>query len=130
MVTRNDWDRLFGGGCNPLSRGGLRGFTLPIARMMDSVDCWDISKIKWVDAFKAGDIKSKLLRVGAALMMGVNPADRAEIVFGCHRVELVHAEHVGALCDRQAIKRDGGNDCATSTAHRTIATARIINPIG
>jgi hypothetical protein len=117
-------------GCNPLSRGGLRGFTLPIARMMDSVDCWDISKIKWVDSFKARDIKSKLLRVGAALMMGVNTTNRAKIMFGCHRVELIHAEYVRALCNLQAIKRDGSNDCATSTAHRTIATAGIINPIG
>ena len=130
MVLRFDWTELVVVGCNPFSGGGLRGFTLPIARMMDSVDCWDISKIKWVDSFKAGNIKSKLLRVGAALMMGVNTTNRAKIMFSYHRVELIHAEYVRALCNRQTIKRDGGNDCATSTAHRTIATAGIINPIG
>ena len=98
--------------------------------MIDSVDCWDISKVKWVDAFKAGDIKSILLRVGAALMMGVNSTIRAKIVFSCHRIELIHAEYVRARCDSQAIEHDGSNDRAASTTHRTIAPARAIDPIG
>ena len=85
--------------------------------MMNSVNRRYTSKIKWADVVKAREIESKLLRVGAALVVRVNSANRAEIMSGCHRVELIHAEFVRALYDRQPIKRDGSHDCATSAAH-------------
>ena len=98
--------------------------------MIDSVHYRDIFKVRWFEAFKASDVVPKLLRVGAALMVGINSANRAKIMSGRHRVELIHAELVGALFDNQPVKRDRGNDNTTHAAHGTIAAARALNSIG
>ena len=49
-------------------------------------------KIERGNAFNAGDINAKLLRVGAALVKGINPTDGAKIVSRCLGIKPVLGE--------------------------------------
>ena len=104
--------------------------TLSITGMIDSVQYWDGSKVTRVDSFEAGDVVSKLLRIGPTLVMRINSANRAKIVLRRNRVELIHGELGGTFCDGQPIKCDRCDDSATHGAHGAIAAARALNSIG
>jgi len=98
--------------------------------MIDSVQYWNGSQDSEIDSFEAGDVVGKLLGIGAALVMRVNPANRAKIVLRSHRVELIHGEFGGASCDGQRIERNRCDDSATHGAHGTITAARRLDSIG
>lgn len=57
-----------------------------------------------------------LLRVGSTLVMRVDATDRAKIVLGGVRVELIDPEDIGALDDSNAGQPDGRNDGALASA--------------
>ncbi len=50
---------------------------------------WNIGERKRISAIDATDVYPILGRVGASLMMGINPTGLAEIVFGGFGVPLV-----------------------------------------
>ena len=83
----------------------------------------NLRKIERTDAVKARNIDAKLVRVRTPLMMGIDSADRTEIVLRCPSVELVERELVGALHHLQTIKRRGDSDCAAHPAERAVAPA-------
>lgn len=60
------------------------------------------TKLKWVNALKAADVVSVLLRVGSALMVCIDTAYRAEIVLRRLGIELVQTENVGTFYDANA----------------------------
>ena len=63
-------------------------------------------------------------------MMGVNAADRAEVVLGFARVELVQAEFVGTPQDAQVRERYRADHGALASADRAIAAPRVDDAIG
>jgi hypothetical protein len=76
-------------------------------------------KIEGADALDTGDVDAELVGVRAALMMGVDAAGLAEIVFRRAGVELVERQIVFALneLDIRKLRRHRGR-----TAHPAIGT--------
>ena len=89
-----------------------------------------VGDVVWIDAFQAPDVVAELVRVGAALVMGIDAAVAAEIVPGDAGVELVQPQHVLPANHPQAIKRYRGDHRALAPADRAIAAARIDHAIG
>lgn len=67
---------------------------MPIAVVDD-----DFTEIERGDAFKAGDVDPKLLWIRAAFVVGVDSANRAEMMLRHPRVEAVGSKFVLTLDD-------------------------------
>jgi len=80
-------------------------------------------EIEGAEAFEAGGIDPELMRVRAPLMVGVNPAGRAEVVLGCPGVELVQRQRILALFEFDVGKIGGNRDRAPHPAIGTGAAA-------
>ena len=63
-------------------------------------DLWKIERRKPV---QASNVDSKLVRIGATLVMRINPADRAVMMLRGHRVETIGRQLVGAFMKFEAI---------------------------
>ncbi|MFZ1904979.1 MAG: hypothetical protein WAU56_06255 [Steroidobacteraceae bacterium] len=48
--------------------------------------------IEGIDSLETSEIEAVLLGIGAALMMRIDAANGAEVVFGCLRVELIQPQ--------------------------------------
>lgn len=60
--------------------------------MIQTVERRHVCNIKRVDPVEAPDVEAVLLGIGAALMMGIDAANGAEVVFGCLGVELIQPQ--------------------------------------
>ncbi len=56
-----------------------------------------LAEIERREAFEAGNVDAKLMRIRAALVMGVDAADRAEMMLGRPGIEAVGRELVLTL---------------------------------
>lgn len=93
--------------------------------MIDAIAYWHITDIKRVDALQAADVVTVFLRIGSALMMRVDTAPRAEIMFGGPGVEFVALQVFLTLDYVNSRQRNGSDDGAFSAADRAIAAAWI-----
>jgi hypothetical protein len=57
--------------------------------VVDAIACWNVGDIEWIHVLKASNVKAILIRSGATLMMGIDPAVGAEVVLRGHRIELI-----------------------------------------
>ncbi len=62
-------------------------------------------------------------------MVGIDATVRAKIMFGCQGIELIERERFLAFEEMNACERDGGSDCPSTPAQRTVATAHIHKPV-
>ena len=74
-----------------------------IAGMTLAVVNHHLFEIEGRDALQAGDVDAKLVRVRAALVVGIDAAHRAEMMLGDARVEAVGGELVGAFEDPESV---------------------------
>jgi hypothetical protein len=96
---------------------------------MYSVNDLHLGEVKRAQPLQAGNVDAILLRIRSPLMMGVDPALRAEIVLGRVRVELIKRQQIFAGQDRDVSKIGRYRNGATHTADRAIATARGIQAV-
>src|SRR5690606_8726533 len=81
-------------------------------------------KIEGAHAFNTGHIHTILLRVGAALMEGINPAMRTEIMPGLPGVELIKGQSILPLLHLNICQVARHRHRPAHAAIRAIATAR------
>ena len=98
--------------------------------MIDTVYHGYLAKFERVDPFEACDIETVLLRIGAALVMGIDSTGRTEIVPRCTGVKLVKGQEILTAGHFQAVKGDRCHYGAPSPAHGAVAAAKIFQPIG
>ena len=79
----------------------------PIRRMVDAIGPGHRAQIARVHAFDAGGIDAVFVRVRAALVVGVDAAGPAKIVFRGFRAPLVERQVVRAFNDPDSIERCG-----------------------
>ena len=99
------------------------GVGLFIRDVVDSVGPRDVAYLSGVYSVDAAKIDAAFCWVGAPLMMGIDSAGLAKIVFGGVRAPAVECQVFRALQDFYAGRdgRDGGG--AATRAERTITTA-------
>jgi len=83
-----------------------------------------------VDAFQTPDVEPVLMRIRAALVMGINAADAAEVVLGCVGIELVELEVFFTLYQTKPGQEHRSHNCSLATADRTVAPPWVLNAIG
>jgi len=98
---------------------------MPIRWMVDAVIGRNVRNGKRIYPLKAANVVAILLGVGAALVMSVDAAIAAEVVFGGVRVELIEPQVLGALNDADAAQWHRGNDGALAPANGTIAAPGV-----
>lgn len=89
-----------------------------------------ISKIERIHTLKTPDIKAILVRVGAALVVCMNAADRTKVMPGEMSIELVERKDILTLDHSEAIQGYRATDIAFAAADRTIAAAGVFNAVG
>lgn len=87
-------------------------------------------KVEGAHAFNTGYVHSILLRVGTALMEGINPAVRTEIMPGLPSVELIKGQSILPLLHLNVGQVSRHRHRATHAAIGAIATARRTQAIG
>ena len=75
-----------------------------IRRMMQSIEDRHIGQRERIDALEATHVVAILVGIGAALVVGVDATDRAEIMPCSSGLELVEREVLGAADDMQTIE--------------------------
>ena len=75
-----------------------------IRRMMQSIEDRHIGQRERIDALETTHVVAILARIGAALVVGVDATDRAEMVPCSSGLELVEREGLGSADDMQTIK--------------------------
>lgn len=78
-------------------------------------------KVERADPFQAGCIDAVLIRVGASLVVRVDPALRAEIMLCLPGIELIQGEKFAARNDLDVVERRRHRDGAAHPAIRAIA---------
>jgi drug/metabolite transporter (DMT)-like permease len=76
-----------------------------VRRVIDAVEDAHGAEFEGIDAIEARHVKAELVGIGAPLVMRVYPANRAKVVFGHARVELVQPQQFMSLDDAQAVER-------------------------
>jgi hypothetical protein len=84
--------------------------------VIDAIVGGDVWNVEWIYTLETTYVESILLGVGSTLVMRVDATDRAKIVLGGVRVELIDPEDIGALDDANAGQPDGRNDGALASA--------------
>ena len=69
-----------------------------------------------VHAFQARDVKSKLARIRPPLVMRIDPACGAKIVFSRFGIELVKCKLIDAFKYSKVLECNSGNNCTAHTA--------------
>lgn len=87
-------------------------------------------EIEGGNTFEAGSIYTKLVWAGAALVEGVNPAFRAEIVLSRTGIELIQRQRIFTFEDFHAIEIGGNSDCSAHPAIGAGAAPRRVKAIG
>ena len=95
-----------------------------IRGVIDPVIGRDRAQIERIDAFQAADVVAVLIRIGAPLVVGVDAAARAEVMFGGTRIELVQPQDILACKYLDPRQRYRCDDCPFASADRTVAAAR------
>ena len=86
--------------------------------MIDAIHHLDWLELKWiVHPLQTTDVETVFIRIGSSLVMGVDAANRAEIVFRSPGIELIQTELLCALGDFQASHRNRRHDGAPPAAH-------------
>ena len=85
--------------------------------MVDTIVRRHWLEIERVDAFQAANVVAVLIRERAALMMGVDATDGAEVVLGYIRIELIELQRIFALDDRDARQHNRCDDCTLSATN-------------
>ncbi|OCR25199.1 hypothetical protein AFK24_10520 [Pseudomonas syringae] len=98
--------------------------------MIGAVTDRDLAQVIRIDTFQATNVITVLVRIGAALMMGINPAITTEVMLRGAGIELVQLQLTLALDDMDTLQRNGRDYCASSSAHRAIAAAGVDDAIG
>lgn len=93
--------------------------------MINAVTGGDIRDGEGIDALKTPHVVPVQVWIGAALVVGVDAAVRAEIVLGGMRIELVELQVLGALEDADAAQRDRGDNGPFAPANGAIAAAWV-----
>lgn len=93
--------------------------------MIDTVEDRNRSKVKRIDALEASYVVPELLGVAATLMVGVNATDRAEIVLGCHGIELIEAQLIAAAHDSKVGEWNRCHNGASATTDGAVTAPRI-----
>ncbi len=88
-----------------------------------------IFQLKRIYAFKARDVVAVLCGVGTALMMGVDATGATEEMFRRLSVELVKCEVVRTCNYFQIVQCYRGNNRSSPSAHRAVASSRIIDAV-
>ena len=83
-----------------------------------------LAEIEWRNPFEARNIDAKLVGVGSPLVVGIDAAITAEMMFGGHCVEAVGRELVPALDDFEILWRRRHGDCASHPANAAGAAPR------
>jgi hypothetical protein len=76
-----------------------------------------------------GNIDAVLGRIASTLVVRVNPAPTAEVVFGDERTPLVQRQNLRASDNPKVINWDAGHDVALSAAKRAITAPNVLKPI-
>ena len=97
--------------------------------MIGAVTDRDLAQVIRIDTFQAANVITVLVRIGATLMMGINPAITAEVMFRGAGIELVKLQLTLALDDMDSLLRHGRDYCAAAAAHRAIAAAGVDDTI-
>src|SRR5256885_2270299 len=92
--------------------------------MPQSVMDYDLLEIERRHSLETRHIDAELVGVRAALVVGVDPANTAEMMFGDAGVEAVGRELVFALRDLEGIWRRRNRDGAAHAADRAGAAPR------
>jgi hypothetical protein len=100
-----------------------------IAWTVGAFQNWHFGKIKRTDTVDTGCIHAKLVRVRPSLVMRVDSADRAEIVFRGVGVELVAAEPVVTLDEGYVTNPSRYSNSSAHPAIRTVAAAGGIQTV-
>lgn len=111
----------------PGQEGGAGG---AVARVVGAVQHRDFREIERAQAFQAGGVDAVLLRVRAALVVGIDAAAGAEIMLGAAGVELVAGEGFGPLGDVDILKLGGECHGAAHAAERAVAAPCGTQAIG
>ena len=101
-----------------------------VGRVVDAVAGGNPAQQKRIDALQAGHVVAVLVGCGAALVMGVDAAARAEVVPCRVGVEPVELQDILAADDVQSGQRHRGDDGAPAAAVRAVAAARIDDTVG
>jgi hypothetical protein len=97
--------------------------------MVNTIISGHIFEIERVDPFEAANIVTILMGIGTPLVMGVNTADRAEVVFGSFGIEFIEFQRILTLEELNPRQRHRANHCALTATDRAIATAWIFDAI-
>lgn len=98
--------------------------------MVDPVRPCDIAQITRIYTFKARDVDAVFIGVGTALMVGVDAADGAKVVFCGVGAPLVKRQVIRAFDNLQIAQGNGCNDCPPPPAKAAIAAVRCGQPLG
>ena len=71
---------------------GILISTAVVGGVIYAVQRRDLRDIERIDSLEASEIEAVLFGIGAALMMGIDAANGAEVVFGCLGVELIQPQ--------------------------------------
>ena len=99
------------------------GIASTIGGMIDPVQHRHLAERERIDPLQTGEVVTILGRIGAALMVGVDAADAAEVVPGGMGVELVTAKLGLSLQDTDAGQRHRGDDGPPSPTERAVTAA-------
>lgn len=87
-------------------------------------------EVEWAHAFDTGDIDPVLVRIGAALVKGVDAALGAEVVLRFVRMKLIERERLFALGDRDISQARCDSHGTAHAAQRAIASASATYAFG
>jgi hypothetical protein len=94
-----------------------------IRRMVYTIENRDVVEIKRTNAFEASHIYTVLSAVRPALVEGIDAALRAEVVFCSAGIELVDAECLLTLLNRDPIEIGRNDNSATHPAVRAVTAS-------
>jgi hypothetical protein len=100
-----------------------------IRRVIDAVVSGNVWNVEWIYTLQTTDVEPILLGVGSTLVMRVDATDRAKIVLGGVRVELIRPEDICALDDSNTRQPNGRNDGTFASADRAVASSRVDDSI-
>lgn len=110
-------------GVSPQAGSGLALSTKTIVRyvtisgMIDAIAGGNLAQVKRIDTFQTTHVVPIFGGVGAALMMGINPAVATEVMSGRASVELIQLELTVPLNDMDTVLCHRGDNGTPTTAH-------------
>jgi len=100
-----------------------------IPRVLRAVENGHFGQVINIKSGEAGGINAELLRIGAPLVMGINPAGFAEIMLRGFRAELIAGEIVLTRQNVQIVKAGGYRNNTPTKTHRAGTAPRGLQPV-